>query len=115
MAGPLTPARAPMSSRLVARKPCSRKSWRAAARMAARRWAPFLVFAGESTTGDILAADRDLPQAGPSRCCGSGGTLGDIRESVADEGLHPAGDDPDWQESVYLAWRDPVAGLGGNH
>ena len=33
----------------------------------------------------------------------------------ADEGLHPAGDDPDWQESAYLAWRDPVAGLGGNH
>jgi len=32
-----------------------------------------------------------------------------------DEGLHPAGDDPDWQESVYLAWRDPVSGLGGNH
>ena len=27
----------------------------------------------------------------------------------------PAGDDPDWQESAYLAWRDPVAGLGGNH
>ena len=34
---------------------------------------------------------------------------------AADEGLHPAGDDPDWQESVYLAWRDPVRGLGGNH
>jgi hypothetical protein len=34
---------------------------------------------------------------------------------IADEGLHPAGDDPDWQESAYLAWRDPVAGLGGNH
>src|SRR5436190_8827860 len=33
----------------------------------------------------------------------------------ADEGLHPAGDDPDWQESVYLAWRDAAAGLGGNH
>jgi len=32
-----------------------------------------------------------------------------------DEGLHPADDDPDWQESAYLAWRDPVAGLGGNH
>ena len=32
-----------------------------------------------------------------------------------DEGLHPAGDDPDWQESAYLAWRDPVSGLGGNH
>src|ERR1700722_13371304 len=32
-----------------------------------------------------------------------------------DEGLHPAGDDPDWQESAYLAWRDPASGLGGNH
>ena len=32
-----------------------------------------------------------------------------------DEGLHPAGDDPDWQESVYLAWRDAGTGLGGNH
>jgi hypothetical protein len=32
-----------------------------------------------------------------------------------DEGLHPAGDDPDWQESAYLAWRDPFRGLGGNH
>ncbi len=32
-----------------------------------------------------------------------------------DEGLHPAGEDPDWQESAYLAWRDPASGLGGNH
>lgn len=32
-----------------------------------------------------------------------------------DEGLHAAGDDPDWQESVYFAWRDPATGLGGNH
>jgi hypothetical protein len=32
-----------------------------------------------------------------------------------DEGLHPAGDDVDWQESVYLAWRDREHGLGGNH
>jgi hypothetical protein len=32
-----------------------------------------------------------------------------------DEGLHAAGDDPDWQESAYLAWRDPARGLGGNH
>jgi len=36
-------------------------------------------------------------------------------DDVADEGLHPAGDDPDWQESAYLAWRDPARGLGGNH
>ena len=36
-------------------------------------------------------------------------------DRFADEGLHPAGDDPDWQESAYLAWRDPVSGLGGNH
>jgi hypothetical protein len=34
---------------------------------------------------------------------------------VEDEGLHPAGDDAGWQESVYLAWRDADAGLGGNH
>ncbi len=33
-----------------------------------------------------------------------------------DEGLRePASDDADWQESVYLAWRDPATGLGGNH
>ena len=32
-----------------------------------------------------------------------------------DEGLHAAGDGPDWQESVYLAWRDAATGLGGNH
>jgi hypothetical protein len=35
--------------------------------------------------------------------------------SVGDEGLHPASDDADWQESVYLTWRDPQSGLGGNH
>ncbi len=34
---------------------------------------------------------------------------------TADEGLHPAGDDPDWQESAYLAWCDTSTGLGGNH
>lgn len=34
---------------------------------------------------------------------------------IADEGLHPASDDIDWQESVYLAWRDAASGLGGNH
>jgi hypothetical protein len=38
-----------------------------------------------------------------------------VPNTTEDEGLHPAGDDPDWQESVYLAWRDPVSGLGGNH
>lgn len=36
-------------------------------------------------------------------------------DTIDDEGLHPAGDDPDWQESAYLAWRDPTSGLGGNH
>lgn len=36
-------------------------------------------------------------------------------DDIADEGLHPAGDDPDWQESAYLAWRDATSGLGGNH
>ena len=35
--------------------------------------------------------------------------------SVADEGLHAASDDADWQESAYLAWRDHDRGLGGNH
>ena len=35
--------------------------------------------------------------------------------SAEDEGLHPAGDDGDWQESAYLAWRDAASGLGGNH
>jgi hypothetical protein len=34
---------------------------------------------------------------------------------IVDEGLHPASDDVDWQESVYLSWRDQEAGLGGNH
>jgi hypothetical protein len=38
-----------------------------------------------------------------------------MSEDATDEGLHPAGEDPDWQESAYLAWRDPTAGLGGNH
>jgi hypothetical protein len=35
--------------------------------------------------------------------------------SAEDEGLHPAGDDIDWQESAYLTWRDAHSGLGGNH
>src|SRR3984957_15643496 len=35
--------------------------------------------------------------------------------TASDEGLHPAGDDPDWQESAYLAWCDIASGLGGNH
>jgi hypothetical protein len=35
--------------------------------------------------------------------------------TVSDEGLHPADEDADWQESVYLTWRDARAGLGGNH
>jgi hypothetical protein len=38
-----------------------------------------------------------------------------VSAGTSDEGLHPAGDDPDWQESVYLAWRDASSGLGGNH
>lgn len=38
-----------------------------------------------------------------------------MARSSSDEGLHPAGDDADWQESAYLAWRDAAAGLGGNH
>jgi hypothetical protein len=35
--------------------------------------------------------------------------------AMEDEGLHPATDDADWQESVYFAWRDAASGLGGNH
>ena len=35
--------------------------------------------------------------------------------SREDEGLHPANDDLDWQESAYFAWRDGASGLGGNH
>jgi len=35
--------------------------------------------------------------------------------ALEDEGLHPAGDDVDWQESVYFTWRDAKSGLGGNH
>src|SRR5580700_5157208 len=35
--------------------------------------------------------------------------------NARDEGLHPAGDDVDWQESAYLTWRDSESGLGGNH
>jgi hypothetical protein len=38
-----------------------------------------------------------------------------VPAETSDEGLHPAGDDPDWQESVYVAWRDARSGLGGNH
>jgi hypothetical protein len=32
-----------------------------------------------------------------------------------DEGLHASESDTNWQESVFLAWRDPVAGIGGDH
>src|SRR5665213_118216 len=35
--------------------------------------------------------------------------------AVHDEGLHPAGPEPEWQESVFLAWRDSSRGVGGNH
>ncbi len=35
--------------------------------------------------------------------------------TMDDEGLHPATDDIEWQESVYFAWRDAACGLGGNH
>jgi hypothetical protein len=43
------------------------------------------------------------------------GILTTMTLTPQDEGLHPAGDDLDWQESVYLGWRDAQAGLGGNH
>lgn len=32
-----------------------------------------------------------------------------------DEGLHACEEDETWQEGGYLAWFDPVAGVGGNH
>lgn len=34
---------------------------------------------------------------------------------AADEGLHPAGDNPLWQESVLLHWFDREQGIGGFH
>jgi hypothetical protein len=34
---------------------------------------------------------------------------------LEDEGLHESGPDADWQESVFLAWRDPSTGIGGDH
>jgi hypothetical protein len=37
------------------------------------------------------------------------------RIPVEDEGLHEAGPEPHWQESVAFGWRDPVAGIGGFH
>jgi hypothetical protein len=38
-----------------------------------------------------------------------------VPERANEDGLHPAGDDPHWQESAYLAWCDGATGLGGNH
>lgn len=32
-----------------------------------------------------------------------------------DEGTHQATADPDWQESVFVHWYDPAAGVGGVH
>lgn len=32
-----------------------------------------------------------------------------------DEGIHPSGENPDYQESSFLAWRDSERGVGGNH
>lgn len=33
----------------------------------------------------------------------------------AEEGVHSSSDDAAWQESVFLAWHDPVRGVGGLH
>ena len=33
----------------------------------------------------------------------------------SDEGLHPANDNPLWQESVLLHWYDQRQGIGGWH
>lgn len=32
-----------------------------------------------------------------------------------DEGTHPVGADPNWQESVFVHWYDVAAGVGGVH
>jgi len=39
----------------------------------------------------------------------------DMEVRPEDEGPHPADADEAWQESVYLAWRDPRTGIGGQH
>lgn len=33
----------------------------------------------------------------------------------ADEGLHPAGSEPNWQESAFLSWYSAEVGVGGIH
>ena len=37
------------------------------------------------------------------------------RIKIKDEGLHPAGSEPHWQESVAFGWLDADAGIGGFH
>jgi hypothetical protein len=37
------------------------------------------------------------------------------RVAIEDEGLHPAGPEDNWQESVAFGWRDRAAGIGGFH
>ena len=37
------------------------------------------------------------------------------RIAIEDEGLHPAGPEENWQESVCIGWRDLAGGIGGFH
>jgi hypothetical protein len=37
------------------------------------------------------------------------------RIAIEDEGLHPAGPEQHWQESVAFGWRDAASGIGGFH
>jgi hypothetical protein len=38
-----------------------------------------------------------------------------MMRQIREEGMHAATQDPAWQESVFLAWRDPVRAIGGIH
>src|ERR1700722_6942775 len=71
-----------------------------------------------SPTCATSATPTSLPRRAPRRSRRGNARLrptclSDV--TASDEGLHPAGDDPDWQESAYLAWCDIASGLGGNH
>ena len=37
----------------------------------------------------------------------------DVHPPDAEEGSHPVGDDPLWQESVFIVWRDRRRPIGG--
>jgi hypothetical protein len=40
---------------------------------------------------------------------------GGLQYTSDDEGNHPPGTDPWWQESVFVHWYDPAVGVGGVH